>query len=238
MFCTNCGYELKALDKFCGGCGQRRLHRDIRQAPQDKPSTERDTERTVSPSETPDWSWENSYDYSSIIRESIVQDLFETAQRRGKQGLGLNDYFDILTPILPSSGKAVFTFSSKLGVAIVERTNLAYNHVISQQFSESPGLLIAALACTFAGKKYDVSDIRQGEDELTTLSLVPATLTRGQYVLESRVSPSYDQTLISLTFKALLGGLAKNRSQKIASEIFEYINNYLQELHALRKARR
>lgn len=231
MFCTSCGRRFAEADRFCGGCGRPRPEASA--SDQDLPISEQNREGMSSSPTELDWSWEKSFNYKRIIQARVVQDIFDSAQRRGKQGIGLNDYLDLLTPVLPSPGKAIFSVSSKLGVNIVENTNLAHHHEICRRFEQLPGHVIASLACALAGRKCDVFDIRQGSDRLTIHSLIPATLFRGQFVLEARVSAEGNQTIVILILKALLGGLVKNKSQRIADEIFGDVILYSGEIESM-----
>lgn len=236
MFCTSCGQKFAEPDRFCGGCGRPRP--DEQAGTRGLPISElTSTENRSLPTE-PDWSWENSFNYKRIIEVELVQDIFDSAQRRGKQGLELNDYLDLLTPVLPAPGKALFGFTSKLGVSIVENTNLAHHHEISRSFSEPPGWVIASLACALAGRKCDVLDIRQTARGLTILALIPMTLFRGEFVLESKVSSEGNQTVTTFILKALAwalpGGLVKRRSRNVAEEIFGDVVQYLREIDGLR----
>lgn len=217
MFCTQCGQGLGEADRFCGACGHPRAGGAARQH---------------GAQAAEDWSWEASFNYSRIIGAPAVQRVFDLAQRRGTQSVGLTDFVDLLSPVLPVSGSAVFGVATKAAFTFVERTSLAHEHELPRAYDAPPGLVVAALACALAGRRYNVQDVRQNERDVTILAVIPPTLLRNQYVLEARIHPEGPDTALVLVLKAILGGLAKGRSRRAAEDLFTDVERYLEELAA------
>lgn len=150
MFCTQCGNELRAGDKFCGQCGTPVIASGA-SASDDKASAP-----SSGPPPLPGGAgdWRASVDYRLVLNHPEVTALIARAEGSYEKGMSADQFLAASAPILKLAGAGAVPIRTIAEIAPQWYGRMGVNtgKTGTRDFALPVGRTIAAVACAFAAR--------------------------------------------------------------------------------------